>query len=176
MNVYRLSQTTNTDWYSYDSAIVVAPTKEAARKLIPSPFYFYDNGFYYVYKHQEPAKEGADPSWCHPKHVTVEKIGVADKKYDKPQVITASFKPGFDESRYLDMRRVGNIVRITDNEAQRRDGIEFLNDMERTLHDLRLAELRYHLIEANRLHDVKQVLAYELKIRDYLGESHEDWS
>lgn len=184
MKLYKLTQSHNNGWYTYDSAVVVADSIEAAREIIPSPFYFYDEVFYYNYKNQEPRVEKVDPSWCNPKYVRVEEIGeyrpvIDADNPDKPipLVINASYKAGFDESRYLDMRRLGsNIGTGKLTETGVKTAIETLKRIELQLHDRGLAELRYHLIEANRVHNVKRVQEYELKIRDYMNEEHEDWS
>lgn len=175
MKLYKISQSFNTEWYSYDSAIVVASSKEEARRIIPGPFYFYDKGFHYQYKNQEPAKEFLDPSWCHPKHVKVEEIGTTIRKAG--EVVNASFNAGFDESRYQDMRRIGNAVASRQLSKDSLDkAIETLKALEEQLHDRGLAELRYHLIEANRDHDLAKVQEYELKVHDYMSEQYEDWT
>lgn len=177
MKLYRLSQSHNTAWYTYDSAIVVARSKEMARLILPSPFYMYDDAFYYLYKHQEPVVEKTDPSWCHPKYVKVEEIGTANDSYKEGDVISASFNAGFDESRYLDMRRLGGRIgsgKLTETGV--RTAIETLKKIESQVHDKGLAELRYHLIEANRAHNLKKTQEYELKVRDYMNEENEDWS
>jgi hypothetical protein len=175
MKLYKISQSHNTEWYTYDSAIVAADSKERARLIIPSPFYFYDDGFYYQYNNQEPKPEDTDPSWCDPQYVTVEEIGTTDK--DLPAIISTSFNAGFDESRYLDMRRLGGKIasgKLT--EQQVLSCMTTLKLLEEQLHDRGLAELRYHLIEANRKHDAANVKEYELKVRDYMNEEYEDWS
>jgi hypothetical protein len=174
MKLYKLSQSRNTGWYTYDSAIVAATSKEAARKILPSPFYIYDDGtFYYRYKHQELAAEATDPSWCDPKYVKAELIGTTDLPAG---VVSSSYNAGFDESRYLDLRRMKVIARHHHSNSKRAMAEHTITQIERQLKDRGLAELRYHLIEANRTHDQAKSLEYELKIRDYMGEEHEDWS
>jgi hypothetical protein len=175
MKLYKLSQSRNTDWYTYDSAIVAANSMEEARYILPSPFYFYDDGFWFKYKHQEPSKEKSDPSWCHPKYVKVAEIGTSDET--EPCVVLTSYNAGFDESRYLDMRRLGGKIgsgKLTETGVL--TAINTLKNIEEQLHNRGLAELRYHLIEANRKHDLKKTQEYELKIRDYMNEENEDWS
>lgn len=175
MKLYKISQSVNSGWYTYDSAIVVANSKMEAKKIIPSPFYFYDDAFYYKYKSQEAGIEKLDPSWCHPKDVKVEVIG----KTDLPSgtIVSTSYKWGFDESRYLDMRRLGKSIASGQlSEVNLLKSIETLQIMEAQLHDRGLAELRYHLIESNRDHNIKRVQEYELKVRDYMNEEYEDWS
>jgi hypothetical protein len=175
MKLYKISQSVNAGWYTYDSAVVAANSKQEARRIIPSPFYFYDGGFYYNYKNQEPAKEKLDPSWCKPSDVTVEEFGTTTHKAGK--VIIASFNAGFDESRYLDMRKLGRDIAMGEkSEFSLKMALNTLQSMEDQLHDRGLAELRYHLIEANRMHDVDRVKEYELKVRDYMNQEYEDWS
>lgn len=175
MKLYKISQSENSDWYTYDSAVVVANSKQEARRIIPSPFYFYDDVFYYQYKNQEPRVEKVDPSWCDPRHVNAQIIGTTE--LPAGTVISSSYNAGFDESRYLDMRRIGKtIAGGTLSETNTSKAIEVLQAIEQQLHDRGLAELRYHLIEANRQHDVNKVQEYELKIRDYMNEEYEDWT
>lgn len=175
MKLYKLTQSRNTAWYTYDSAIVAANSKEEARKIIPSPFYFYkDDAFYYKYKNQEPKVEATDPSWCHPKYVKAMEIGSSDET--EPCLVLASYNAGFDESRYLDLRRLKITVSSHPSPTKRAMAQETINKIHLQLKDRGLAELRYHLIEANRLHNQQQVHEYELKIRDYMNEEYEDWS
>lgn len=174
MKLYKLSQSRNTAPYSYDSAIVAATSKEKARVIIPSPFYFYDEGFYYLYKNQEPTLEATDPSWCNPKYVKVEEIGTVKGELSK--VVLASYNAGFDESRYLDLRRMKVIAENHHSPTKRAMAQNTIDSIKRQLQDRGLTELRYHLIEANRAHDLKKTKEYELKIRDYTNEEYEDWS
>lgn len=174
MKLYKLSQSRNTGWYTYDSVIVAASSKEEARKILPSPFYFYDDAFYYKYKSQEPLVEVSDPSWCHPKYVKAELIG--ETAQEASGVILASYNAGFDESRYLDIRRMKIIAQNHKSQNKRAQAQNTIDTIHRQLKDRGLAELRYHLIEANRIHNLKQVQEYELKIRDYMNEDYEDWS
>jgi len=173
MKLYKLSQSRNTAWYSYDSAIVAAESKKEARTMIPSPFYFYDDGFYYKYKNQEPAKESTDPSWTDPKYVKVEEIGTTDLPKG---IILSSYNPGFDESRYLDLRRLRIPATMHPNKVTAAAAQQSIDNIQRQLKDKGLTELRYHLIEANRAHDQEKVLEYELKVRDYMNEEHQDWA
>lgn len=175
MKLYRLSQSFNTDWYTYDNAIVVANSKMEAKKIIPSPFYFYDDVFYYQYKNQEPKVEKVDPSWCNPQYVNAAIVG--NTNLPSGTVVSSSFNAGFDESRYLDMRRLGKVIAGgTLSEANMKRAIDTLKTVELQLHDRGLAELRYHLIEANRQHNIEKTQEYELKIRDYMNEEYEDWT
>lgn len=175
MKLYKITQSHNTDWYSYDSAIVTANNKAEAKRVQPSPFYFYDEGFYYKYKLQEPSKEKKCPNWASPKHVKAEEIGEVDMPAG--EVLCASFNAGFDESRYLDIRRLRAAVNNPNvPKIHRKATAEKLVEIEQQLKDRGLAELRYHFVEANRNHDLQKIQDYEIKIRDYMGEIYEDWS
>lgn len=57
MNLYKISQTVNRGYDTYDSAVVAAETEEAARNTRP-----YDYG---------------TPGWAKPEYVRVELIGLA---------------------------------------------------------------------------------------------------
>jgi hypothetical protein len=174
VKLYKISQSRNTDWYTYDSAIVAANSKEEARTILPSPFYFYDDGFWFKYKSQEPGKEDTCPSWCDPKYVKAIEIGTSDET--EPCVVLASYNAGFDESRYLDLRRMKVTVQHHPSPNKRAMAQHTIDSIQRQLKDRGLAELRYHLIEANRAHDLKKTQEYELKVRDYMNEEDMDWS
>jgi len=73
MNIYRLSQTVNNDYDTYDSAVVVAESEEAARETKP-PY--------------------AADSWAQPADITVELIGIALPSYTEGTIICASFNAG----------------------------------------------------------------------------------
>lgn len=174
MKLYKISQSSNTGWYTYDNAIVVANSKEAARRIIPSCFYFYDEAFYYKYKNQEPIVEKVDPSWCNPKHVKVELIGSTN--LPDGTIVCSSYNAGFDESRYLDMRKLKVTLQYSKDPIVLAKAQETMDDLQAQLKDRSLAELRYHLIEANRAHDLKKVQEYELKLMDYMNQDYEDWA
>ena len=57
MNLYRISQTVNRDWNTYDSAVVAAETENDARNIHPSG----DNSSF--------SGELRGTSWCKPKEV-----------------------------------------------------------------------------------------------------------
>jgi hypothetical protein len=175
MRLYKISQSFNTDWYTYDSAVVVAETKEAARRIMPSPFYIYDDkAFYYQYKNQEPAREQNDPSWCHPKHVKVEELGTTIRK--SGEVVVASMRGGIDESRAIDIARTRGALMAGLKGDQLARVVDAAADYGAQIKDTWLSFLRYHLIEANRNRDVPKVLEYERKLKDYMNQEYEDWS
>lgn len=79
MNLYRISQTQNSGYDTFDSAVVAAENEVMARNTHPSRYEKWDD-FY--------------PTWAtSPEHVKVELIGVA-KKGTQPGVIVASFNAG----------------------------------------------------------------------------------
>ena len=82
MNLYKISQTVNNDWDTYDSAVVAAPDEETARTMHP-------RGTEQV----TPHTEWANSDWAEPKHVSVELIGEA-KTETKQGIICASFNAG----------------------------------------------------------------------------------
>ena len=175
MKLYKISQSHNTDWYTYDSAVVVANTKEEARRIVPSPFYIYDDKrFWYQYRNQEPAPEPNDPSWCKPSHVKVEELGTTIRKAG--EVVIASMRGGIDESRAIDIRRFRGLLNAGLQGTQLKMVERNAADVGAQIKDVWLSFLRYHLIEANRAHDVEKVLEYERKLKDYMNEEHEDWS
>lgn len=83
MKLWLISQTINTDYDTYDSAVVAAETEEEARRTYPSGSP--DKGW--------PDKLGMFPDWALPADVTAVEIGTA-KEGTKPGVIIASFNAG----------------------------------------------------------------------------------
>ena len=79
MNIYRISQTQNTDYDTFDSAVVAAETEEDAKNIDPSNM-DWDHDSY--------------SAWCSsPKFVTVKLLGFAVEG-TKPGVLLASFNAG----------------------------------------------------------------------------------
>ncbi len=82
MNLYKISQTQNNDYDTYDSAIVCAESADQARLIGPCGQVWTEN------------RKRWDWCWCkHPDQVTVELIGVADPSI-APGVVLASFNAG----------------------------------------------------------------------------------
>jgi len=98
MNLYKISQTVNNDYDTYDSAVVAAPSAEAAKRICPDGFYELrdDDNYYFIYSDGTSKNKGKIPkyfTWCAVKDVNVELIGVA--KEGTPQgVIISSFNAG----------------------------------------------------------------------------------
>ena len=80
MNIYRVSQTKNIDWDTYDSFVIAAETEEEARNTYPTGIKIKVNDY---------IDFGA---WCEPMYVKVEMIGTAVDGVCG--VICASFNAG----------------------------------------------------------------------------------
>ncbi len=85
MFIYKISQNQNTDYDTYDSAVVIAKDADEARNISPSSgLRMTDKDWGYTYNY-----------WCNdPKHVTVECIGAANELYQGSSVVCASFNAG----------------------------------------------------------------------------------
>ena len=96
MNIYKISQTENQDYCTYDSAIVAAESEEEARNIHPSDKNFwieYSLKEYLNYSVQDFWKEKANV-WCeNPNDVNVELLGKA-LKGTKKGLILASYNAG----------------------------------------------------------------------------------
>jgi hypothetical protein len=75
MYVYKISQDVNDDYDTYDSAVVVAESEDAARRMHPSQ------------------DDWCSWEWCDVTEVKVELIGAANEN-QKPGVICASYNAG----------------------------------------------------------------------------------
>lgn len=101
MNLYKLSQTINEDYDTYDSAIVCAENEEEARHIHPSEFvtHYKDGkwyGTYAVAPYSEYETENCFRSWVKFEdldQVKVELIGEAEANIKKG-VVLASFNAG----------------------------------------------------------------------------------
>ena len=80
MNIYKISQTGNDDYDTYDSAIVAAESTTIAKFIHPAGDVSWDG------------KEGLYSSWCNVSEVEVEFIG--QTKISNRCVILASFNAG----------------------------------------------------------------------------------
>jgi len=85
MNIYLLSQTTNTGYDTYDSMVVAANNKNEARNIHPYSFKDYN---------EENIWDDSYEVWANkPEEVTVTKIGTTTQ-YNKPTIILTSFNAG----------------------------------------------------------------------------------
>lgn len=83
MNLYLISQTENSDYDTYDSAVVCAPNEDAARNTCPS------DG-----KKVDWASGGTRHVWCSsPEAVMVKLLGRANKTIEVG-IVCASFNAG----------------------------------------------------------------------------------
>lgn len=78
MNLYLISQCRNSDYDTYDSAVVAAKDEDSARMIHPDG--------------RDLEKSKRYPAWCSPEHVEVELIGVSNE--DHECVICSSFNAG----------------------------------------------------------------------------------
>lgn len=77
MNIYKISQTVNNSYDTYDSAIVIAKTKEDARQISPDGW------------------GGTFPTWAYmPRAVQVECVGKA-LKGSVTGIVLASYRAGY---------------------------------------------------------------------------------
>ncbi len=92
MNIYLITQLVNNKSESYDGAIVFAKNEEEARNIHPNHNLVYKDGIGWVYKlcynTQEPS---GDNSWCNPKDVKVELLGIANEEITRSHVILSSY-------------------------------------------------------------------------------------
>lgn len=85
MYLWKISQDVNTDWDTYESAVVAAQTEDEARNIHPDP-----HGDFTLCEEVHPRPCG---SWCARQDVKVEMIGRALKGINAG-IIVASFKAG----------------------------------------------------------------------------------
>ena len=91
MKIYKISQSVNTNYDTFDSAIVVAKSAKEAKNINLEHSW----GFGGIYMDWTEAKNVLYSTWCtDEKDVKVEYIGRAGKKYKKAAIILASFKAG----------------------------------------------------------------------------------
>lgn len=88
MNLYRISQTTNEGYDTYDSAVVVAASEEDARKIHPGSLRMIDYGEWWT-------SDQMYSTWGYAlEDVKVELIGQAAPKLKAGAVVCASFNAG----------------------------------------------------------------------------------
>ena len=79
MNLYKVSQTENNDYDTYDAMIVAATTEDVARNTHPFP----------------PDWGHAMSTWCStPDKATVELIGTTTNPYYDGEIVLASYNAG----------------------------------------------------------------------------------
>jgi len=108
MNIYKISQTQNNDYDTYDSAVVIAENEKAAKRIHPDGRTVWCNKSrcwckkYHMTGELTPVDEDSS-TWCdHIRFVQVEFIGRATREDGteviyppgKPRVVLASFNAG----------------------------------------------------------------------------------
>lgn len=83
MKIYKISQDTNTDYDTYDSAVVAAESEEAAQKMHPSKYNINKSWW----------EEKKTSNWVDIEQVLVEYLGEA-KEGTEAGVIVSSFNAG----------------------------------------------------------------------------------
>ena len=76
MKLWLIHQAVNSNWDTYDSAVVVAKTEDEARHTHPSG-----------------EEHSSLRTWCEPKDVVVEYLGTTSRKFPN-KVVCASFNGG----------------------------------------------------------------------------------
>ena len=95
MNIYKLSQTINDNYDTYDSCVVIAENEKEAVKVHPNGYQNWDTrgqkseSRYFRYENFDIY------DWSEIQHIKVELIGVADESLDTEiKVVCSSFNPG----------------------------------------------------------------------------------
>jgi len=89
MFIYLIEQTVSKGYDTYDSAIVVAHDADEASKIHPREFFWLGSSW-----GTNSYSKSANFDWARPEDVSVTLLGVADKKFDRPQVIISSYHAG----------------------------------------------------------------------------------
>ena len=81
LKLYKISQTVNCGYDTYDSAVVVAENKDGARRIHPRGTEYPWQSWYWGV-------------WCAPEDVKAEFVGVPDDRFKSGDVVCASFNAG----------------------------------------------------------------------------------
>ena len=94
MNIYKLSQTTNYGYNTFESCVVIAENKKEAVKVHPNGYQNWDTRG--QKSEDNCVYENFDiDDWAEIKDIKVELIGIADKSLDTEiKVVCASFNAG----------------------------------------------------------------------------------
>ena len=93
MKIYKISQTVDNGYDTYDGAIVAAETEEEARRISPDNWYVVNENDMFVRKSSLLYPKEYISSWCKVEDVKVEYIGEAKEGIEKG-VILSSFNAG----------------------------------------------------------------------------------
>ena len=95
MNIYKLSQTINDDYNTFDSCIVIAKNKEEAVKVHPNSYQNWDTRGQVIEDSYFKYENFNINDWAEMEDIKVELIGIADKSLDTEiKVVCASFNAG----------------------------------------------------------------------------------
>ena len=95
MHLFKLTQTENDGWDTFDSCIVVAQDPDAARLMHPYGDYKWDGDAWFIQRTDGTTKKCGTEGfgWTAPDNVTVEHIGIA-REDSEAGVVLASFNAG----------------------------------------------------------------------------------
>jgi len=98
--LWKLSQSVNNDYETFDSAIVVAPDRMSASMVHPAPYsdtseamFEFDRESDY-WRHTFDGAPGDNNSWCRPNDVTVVCVGKAADHLKAGDVVCSSYNAG----------------------------------------------------------------------------------
>ena len=89
LKLYNISQTVNTGYDTYDSAVVVAESEDAAREIHPDGI-----GAKWDGKKWKSERTTGMWTWCAPEDVKVEFVGIPDERFKSGDIVCASFNAG----------------------------------------------------------------------------------
>ncbi len=90
MNLYLLTQSTSRGYDTYDSCVVCAPDRDAARLTFPREGYEWRGG---AWRMVDSAHISNHHSWAKPENVVAIELGTANEAL-QPGVVCASFNAG----------------------------------------------------------------------------------
>ena len=95
MNIYKLSQTINNDYDTFDSCVVIAKNEEEAVKAHPNSYQNWDTRGQVIEDSYCMYENFDINDWAEMEDIKVELIGIADKSLDTEiKVVCASFNAG----------------------------------------------------------------------------------
>ena len=95
MNIYKLSQTINDDYETFDSCVVIAENEEEAIKIHPNGRQNWDTRGQVIEDSYCKYENFNINDWAEMEDIKVELIGIADKSLDTEiKVVCSSFNAG----------------------------------------------------------------------------------
>ena len=95
MNIYKLSQTINNDYDTFDSCVVIEKNKEEAVKVHPNSYQNWDTRGQIIEDSYFKYENFNINDWAEMEDIKVELIGIADESLDTEiKVVCASFNAG----------------------------------------------------------------------------------